>query len=643
MRQYLRFQLERWLQRGALHQLLFAAALIVAVSVLGGLAAWLVTDQFDGPLDGIWWSFLRLSDPGYLGDDEGAALRVISTVVTVLGYVLFLGSLVAIMTQWLNDTLSRFEQGLSTISMQGHVVILGWTNRTPEIVRQLLAAEGRLRRFLEAHGQRRLRIVVVADEVDDERRVRLRSYLAKHARRPQVFLRRGTATNLADLARFDLSRAAVAVVPGDEFRYGGADASDARIVQSLMNLRSQLQATPPSERPLVVAEVLDAEKERAAIHAYGGPVEVVPGDAVIARLSAQAILDPRLAAVFSELLTHNEGCSPFARAWPEFVGQHPLALSTETDRALVIGALRHESGLFAAHLNPPPDFRLVEGDRLVFLARTFEDCVVARRDALPLDESPAPPNQRTGTTRLLVLGWSTHVLQIVEGLVRAGTANLDLTLVSRMPVDRRQKWLESRELPHDQVRIEHIEADTIASGTVSNLDLDGYDSILVAASSYSQNAESSDARALTGYELLRAELHDQCPDASNRPRIVLEVSHPASSRFVTEPGDVLIVRPRLLGFLQSHVALWPQLNAVFEALFLPTGGANIVLRGDPETRGTNRYSDLVQRSRARGDIALGLFLNTGSASQEVILCPPDDLEWEGKADLIVLTADTLDR
>ena len=136
MRQYLRFQLERWLQRGALHQLLFAAALIVAVSVLGGLAAWLVTDQFDGPLDGIWWSFLRLSDPGYLGDDEGAALRVISTVVTVLGYVLFLGSLVAIMTQWLNDTLYRFEQGLSTISMQGHVVILGWTNRTPEIVRQ---------------------------------------------------------------------------------------------------------------------------------------------------------------------------------------------------------------------------------------------------------------------------------------------------------------------------------------------------------------------------------------------------------------------------------------------------------------------------------------------------------------------------
>ena len=103
-------------------------------------------------------------------------------------------------------------------------------------------------------------------------------------------------------------------------------------MQSLLNLRSHLQATPLSERPFVVAEVLDADKEQAAAHAYGGPIEVVQGDAVIARLLAQAALDPRLAAVFLELLTHNEGCSPFVRAWPEFVGQHPLALGTHLDR-----------------------------------------------------------------------------------------------------------------------------------------------------------------------------------------------------------------------------------------------------------------------------------------------------------------------
>ena len=49
----------------------------------GGLLAWLLTGQFPNAFDGVWWSFLRLTDPGYLGDDEGAVLRVQSTIITV--------------------------------------------------------------------------------------------------------------------------------------------------------------------------------------------------------------------------------------------------------------------------------------------------------------------------------------------------------------------------------------------------------------------------------------------------------------------------------------------------------------------------------------------------------------------------------
>jgi hypothetical protein len=46
---FLKFQLERWIQRGIFHQLMFAAALILAISLIGGLLAWAVTDQFDDP------------------------------------------------------------------------------------------------------------------------------------------------------------------------------------------------------------------------------------------------------------------------------------------------------------------------------------------------------------------------------------------------------------------------------------------------------------------------------------------------------------------------------------------------------------------------------------------------------------------
>ncbi len=119
------FFLERWVQRGVLHQLCLMSGLIVMVAVLGGLAAWALTSNFESPATAIWWSFLRLTDPGYLGDDEGVALRIVSTIVTVLGYVLFMGSLIAIMTQWLALTIRKLESGLTPIAMENHFVILG--------------------------------------------------------------------------------------------------------------------------------------------------------------------------------------------------------------------------------------------------------------------------------------------------------------------------------------------------------------------------------------------------------------------------------------------------------------------------------------------------------------------------------------
>ena len=312
----LRFRIERWIQRGVPFQLLFVAALVVAIAVLGGLAAWLATDAFERPFDAIWWSFLRLTDPGYLGDDQGLALRVISTCVTVIGYVLFMGSLIAIMTQWLARTLRRLESGLTPITMSGHVVILGWTNRTPELVVKLLGARGRLTRFLQERGLRRLRIVVLTDEVDAERRQALRDYVGELWSETRVFLRSGSALEPEDLQRLDLRRAAVIVVPGADFELGGAELTDTRVIKALLTLRRILAPVPLDERPFVIAEIFDSAKVEIAEKALEGGFEIIASDAVISRLISQSVRHRRLARVFVELLSHEEGSSLYASPRP---------------------------------------------------------------------------------------------------------------------------------------------------------------------------------------------------------------------------------------------------------------------------------------------------------------------------------------
>ena len=119
------FFLERQFIKGTHVQLLFVVALIGFLSISGGLMVMPVDEPSNSTGDTLWWAFLRLTDPGYLGDDEGIWIRTVSTFLTVAGNVVFIGSLVAIITTWLNRKIRTLEQGLTKVTARNHVIILG--------------------------------------------------------------------------------------------------------------------------------------------------------------------------------------------------------------------------------------------------------------------------------------------------------------------------------------------------------------------------------------------------------------------------------------------------------------------------------------------------------------------------------------
>lgn len=98
----IKFIVERQLVKGAGFQLLVVGCFIALISLIGGLLVVLPqAGEFESPGHAIWWAFLRLTDPGYLGDDVGTWQRIVSTLLTIMGYVVFMGTLVAILTRWL--------------------------------------------------------------------------------------------------------------------------------------------------------------------------------------------------------------------------------------------------------------------------------------------------------------------------------------------------------------------------------------------------------------------------------------------------------------------------------------------------------------------------------------------------------------
>lgn len=157
-----------------------------------------------------------MTDPGYLGDDEGTWQRVVSTALTLSGYVVFLGALVAIMTRWLIARMLEFERGLTPVSMRNHIVVIGWTNRTIPLLREVLGDGNRRRRFLAAFGMRRLRAVVLSEEVSALQFQALKADPVNgRGQARSIVLRYGSLLEEAAIRRAACLNAAAVIMPSD--------------------------------------------------------------------------------------------------------------------------------------------------------------------------------------------------------------------------------------------------------------------------------------------------------------------------------------------------------------------------------------------------------------------------------------------
>lgn len=599
-------------------RILVIAVAIALIAAVGGLLALAVGEPFRGVGEAVWWAFLRLTDPGYLGDDEGAWRRTISTALTILGYVVFLGALIAVMTQWLNQVMRDLDRGLTPIVAKGHVLILGWTDRTPAIVRELLLSEGRVRRFLRRQRTRTLRVVILAEQMGPELIQELRERLGERWDSRRIIVRSGTPLRLAHLRRVDFLNAGVIVLPGADFGRrasgtaesgaGDVTAADTVSVKTLLSIASHATGRGSAHAPPIVADIVDARKAAIVERAYPGPVEVVPSDRIVTRLMVQVVRYPGLSHVATELLTHSRGNAVHLREHPSLEGRAAGDLQSLFDRAIVLGLVRREGPVGLPMLNPPPATPLIAGDRIVLLAREYADTE-------PSDPSPAPaagfdgdlrtiPTPAPGRARrLLLLGWSHRVPAMVAELDQLGLERFEVDVLSGMPVAERERRLAEHGTPPSRVVVRHLEGDYTTPARLAGVGPGSYDNVVLLGSQWLETREESDARTILAYLLLRDMLTGE-----RRPGLLVELMDAANlALFRERPGEV-VISPQIVSHMLAQVALRPGLGAVFDDLFGPDG-AEILFRpaGSYGLAGRQLgFATLQAASAARREIALGV-------------------------------------
>lgn len=522
-----------------------------------------------------------------LGAVTGAPLRMLLSVLLGLMALLYVSTLIGVITTGLTDRLTELRRGRSTVVETGHSVVLGWSEQVFTVVGELVAARA---------DQRWSAVVVLADRDKTEMEEALAAVLGPTGT-TRLICRSGSTADPDALGLVSPGSAhAVLVLPGTEA------AGDAETVRTLLALRAVLgeHAGPP-----VVACVRD-ERYRTAARLAAGPRGIVlESDRTAAGLIAHSALHPGLTPVLRELLDF-AGDEFYLAAAPELVGRRFGDVLLDCATAAVAGLVRADG---TPLLSPPPETVVAPGDRLVVVAP--DEAGARWEDGRDLVEPSALAGHGAGPvepSRFLLLGWNRRAPHLVDQLRRCARPGSVLHVVTDpaeqtpptppLPEPRREASLV------DGLTVTCATADPTDPSSLRGLDPGSYDRIIVLGPDTGDDADRPDHRTLVVLLILRS----LAQETGHAVPVIAELADERNRALAPlGPGSEAVVGGQLTGLLMAQVSQNGHLAGVFEELFA-VGGSALRLRPAPHYVLADRpasFATVVAAARDRSECAIG--------------------------------------
>ncbi len=566
-----------------------------------------------------WKILLRTLDPGTLADDAGWPFRLFMLGVTLVGILLF-SALISILSAGLQVRIEDLRKGRSLVVEKNHIVVLGWSAKIFTILRELVAAN---------ESRRDSCIVILAERdklaMEDE----LRLKLPKRGR-TRIVCRAGNPTDPHDLDLVSPQRAKAIVVLAPE-----SSNPDAETVKTILALTSR---RPLGSRPYhIVAELRDSDNLRLAQMVGKDEVEFVVADDLVARMTVQACREIGLSLVYTELMDFGGGEMYFhehrslmGKSFAEVVLMYPHCAAVGVQRA---------NGKVS--VNPPQDYQLQAGDRVVVLA---EDESSIRLGPVPefsgLAAVPVRKIERH-PERVLLLGWNDKAPIIIRELDRYLPKDSELTIVSAYDVSQ-QVDAQIPEL--ENLTTEYWTSSTVDHAVLEGLDVPSYQHVMVLA--YSQHLDQQECDSQTLMTLLN--LRDICDRENARVGLLSEMLDVRNRELaeVTHADD-FIVSDRLVSMVISQVTENKDTMRIFDDLFHHEGSEMFLRPADylVPLGVEMTFYDVCDLASERGETAVGYRLKDlhfeASEHYGLRLNPrKKDLVRFGEGDQIVVLAQT---
>ena len=390
--QKLRYWFDNLMSKGTASLLLLLGVITATVAIVGGMLA----VALGGP-DGsgaestggtIWFTLMHALNTGVLAKEEGTiAYLAVMTIVTFVG-IFITSFLIGTISNAIKEKIANLQEGRSTVIERGHVVIIGFDDNVTSIIEELALAN---------ENQDGAVVVVLAehDKTDMEDVIRER---VPDLRGMRVICRSGRpdSTKSLDMCSLDTCRSII-VNLSDDFM----------TVKTTLACKSLLEEQGNSDAYLT-AVIRDRDVLHPAAIAGGDAAEILNFQKTIARLMVQSARHPGMSDILSELLSF-KGNEVYVERVEGSEGITLGEINLRLPSSTAIGMVRGGEIM----LNPGTDEAVQAGDELILIARDDETTSLQAAAVPNEDQFQREPDMREEPQRLLVLGYSDMLKQIL--------------------------------------------------------------------------------------------------------------------------------------------------------------------------------------------------------------------------------------
>lgn len=511
----------------------------------------------------LWHAFFQIIDSGSLAEldaDSNFPGKFVGILTIFVGLVLF-SSMVAFITQEFERRLSILRKGKSQVLEENHILIIGFSDRVVEIIRELIVA-----------NESETGVVVILADRDKEA---MDDYIRENIpalKTTKVITRSGSTTSLKNLHNVGIELAHSVVILNDAKSSDDNETkelADARVLKTIMAVVS---AKGEENVPPVIAEVHINRYRALAETIVDGKVTTLNEAEVLARMLVQTSRNEGLAMVYADLVGFEGNEFYFFR--PDD-GWNSVTFGQLQYHFMETVPLGIRSGDGSITLNPPQDQVLTEEDDVVVLA---EDDSTINYSSHPV-VSPQPRKysklrKEVPVENHMVVGWNNKapiVLREYAAYMKEGSSvNL---LVQADLHEGVQQTFDHIAAGFPKIKMTLNEIDFRSKEEMAALNLPTYTTVSILAGS-GEEAEEIDAKTIMRLLLIRNIFQDyaQQTGEENKTKLITEIVNSENTELVMRAGirDFLISN-QFVSRIFAQIAMESDVMRVYDDLFSEDG------------------------------------------------------------------------